>query len=138
MTIILRMGSYSKIINLSESKSCNKFDQTLSIDFTKESYDVTFFLFLKHRNIVSSLSTKNSVFKPFLIAGIVLVIFGIICLWLAQIIQFEEEGEGCRIIGWRFVISGIVSIIVAYLSKYFSYYIWRKIKGSKYDDLYKP
>jgi hypothetical protein len=42
---------------------------------------------------------KSSIFKPFLIAGSVILTFGFICIWTAQVIQPKEEGEGFAIIG---------------------------------------
>ena len=97
---------------------------------------------------LSDKKNNNTVFKPFLTAGIIIIIFGGICIWIAEIIGLQEEGEGFRIIGWRFIIGGIVTISIGYLLKHFNYiykyslYLWRKFgykrKRSKYDDLYKP
>jgi fucose permease len=91
---------------------------------------------------------KSSIFKPFLIAGSVILTFGFICIWTAQVIQPKEEGEGFAIIGWRFVVGGIVSILIGVISRnfghitknfaYIRYRLGRKSKGHKYDELYKP
>lgn len=91
---------------------------------------------------------NNTIFKPFLTAGIIITVFGGICIWIAQIIELKEEGEGFSIIGWRFIIGGIILISLGYFLRHFNYiykyslYLWRKFgykrKRSKYDDLYKP
>jgi len=44
---------------------------------------------------------KSSIFKPFLIAVSVILTFGFIRIWTAQVIQAKGEGEGFAIIGWR-------------------------------------
>ena len=95
-----------------------------------------------------TLSSKNAIFKPFLTAGIIIVVFGVICIWIAEIIGLQEEAEGFRIIGWRFIIGGIVSISLGFIIRHFSFiykhllFFWNiygyKRKRSKYDDLYKP
>jgi hypothetical protein len=95
-----------------------------------------------------TLSSKNTIFKPFLTAGIIIVFFGGICIWIAEIIGLQEEGEGFRIIGWRFIIGGIVSISLGLIIRHFEFiykhllFFWNtygyKRKRSKYDDLYKP
>ena len=56
-----------------------------------------------------SFSERNTIFKPILAAGIIIIVFGGICLWISQIIQLKEEGEGFIIIGVRFIIGGIGS-----------------------------
>jgi hypothetical protein len=91
---------------------------------------------------------KSSIFKPFMIAGGVILTFGFICIWIAQVIQLKEEGEGFAIIGWRFVVGGIVSILIGVISRnsgyiaknfdYIRYRLGRKSRGHKYDELYKP
>jgi hypothetical protein len=83
-----------------------------------------------------------------MIAGGVILTFGFICIWVAQVIQLKEEGEGFAIIGWRFVVGGIVSILIGvisrnsgYIAKNFDYIrhrLGRKSRGHKYDELYKP
>ena len=60
-----------------------------------------------------------TLFRPFLVAGIILVAFGIFCIWIGtSIISLQEEGEGFKIIGIRFLVGGIISIILGYISKY--------------------
>jgi hypothetical protein len=91
---------------------------------------------------------QTTIFKPFLMAGIIIIVFGGICIWISGIIGLKEEGEGFRIIGWRFIIGGIVSIALAYIFRNFGYiykhlaYFWRTFrdrrKRNKYDDWYKP
>jgi hypothetical protein len=93
-------------------------------------------------------NNKNTISKPFLTAGIIIITFGGICIWISEIIGLQEEGEGFRIIGWRFIIGGIVSISLGFILRHFAYiykhllYFWRtfgyKRKRSRYDDLYKP
>ena len=95
-----------------------------------------------------TLNDKNSLIKPFLTAGIIIISFGIICVWIAGIIGLQEEGEGFRIIGWRFVIGGAVSISIGFILKNFRYIyghlsyfymlIVRKLKRTQHDDLFKP
>jgi len=61
-----------------------------------------------------------------------------------------EEGEGFMIIGFRFLISWLISIVIAYIAKYFAFisayikYISNQIhyrrnpKENKFRDWYKP
>ena len=58
-------------------------------------------------------------FRPFLMAGIILVAFGLICIWIGtSVISLVEEGEGFKIIGLRFLIGGIVSIVIGFIAKH--------------------
>lgn len=46
---------------------------------------------------------SSKLFKPLLVAGIILVAFGLICIWIGtSVISLKEEGEGFRIIGLGF------------------------------------
>ena len=37
----------------------------------------------------------TTLFRPFLVAGIILVAFGIFCIWIGtSVISLQEEGEG--------------------------------------------
>jgi|SoiMetStandDraft_2_1073263.scaffolds.fasta_scaffold02752_2 hypothetical protein len=96
-------------------------------------------------------STKSSIlFRPLLVAGIIIIAFGIMCIGIGAILDLEEESAGFTIIGWRFLISGIVSIIFAYIAKYsefisfYARYIlkqlkyWRNPKENRFNDWYKP
>src|SRR5918911_4467709 len=95
-----------------------------------------------------TLNDKNPLFKPFLTAGIIIISFGIICIWIAGVIGLQEEGEGFRIIGWRFLIGGAISISIGLILKnfryiyghlsYFCMLIIRKLKRAQHDDLFKP
>ncbi|HZA08083.1 MAG TPA: hypothetical protein VE619_10295 [Nitrososphaeraceae archaeon] len=96
-----------------------------------------------------ALRDQDALLKPFLTAGIIILIFGIVCIWVAGAIGLPEEGEGFRIIGWRFIIGGLVSISIGFVLKNFRYiygylhYFWimivRKLKRSnRQDDLFKP
>jgi hypothetical protein len=94
-----------------------------------------------------SLNNNNTFFKSFLIAGIIILVFGGICISIAEIIGLQAEGEGFRIIGWRFVIGGLVSICIGFIIRHFTtiykflQYYSRRFgirRRSKYDDLYKP
>jgi hypothetical protein len=58
-------------------------------------------------------------FKPFLAAGIILVAFGLICIWIGTgVISLKEEDEGFKIIGIRFLIGGIVSVVIGFIAKH--------------------
>ena len=95
-----------------------------------------------------TLNDKKSLFRPFLTAGIIIVAFGIVCLWVAGAIGLQEEGEGFRIIGWRFIIGGAISISIGFVLKNYRYiyghfnYFWvlivRRVRRSQHDDLFKP
>ena len=91
-----------------------------------------------------------TLFRPFLTAGIIIISFGVICVWIgsttAIISSPKEELDGFRIIGWRFLIGGIILIALAYTLKYFMTikYLWkqlqykRKPEQDKYSDWNKP
>jgi hypothetical protein len=96
-------------------------------------------------------STKSrTLFRPLLVAGIIIIALGITCIGIGAALDLEEESAGFTIIGWRFLISGIVSIIFAYIAKYFefiSFYArytlkqlknWRNPKENRFNDWHKP
>src|SRR5438093_4326636 len=94
-----------------------------------------------------SVNESTKLFKPFIAAGIILVAFGILCIWVgSHIITLKEEGEGFKIIGIRFLIGGIVSIVIGFIAKHHMLikYLLRQVaykRRSKEDsssDLYKP
>jgi membrane-bound ClpP family serine protease len=59
-------------------------------------------------------------FKPLLVAGMIIGAIGIICIWIGtSIISPKEEGDGFKIIGIRFLISSMVSIGLSFIAKYF-------------------
>jgi hypothetical protein len=96
----------------------------------------------------NSVLRSNLLFRPLLTAGIIIVSFGIVCIWIGSSIDLKEEGEGFMIIGFRFLISGLISI--AYIAKYFAFisaylryisnqiYYRRNPKENKFKDWYKP
>jgi hypothetical protein len=62
---------------------------------------------------------STTLFRPFLVAGIILVSFGIFCIWIGtSVISLQEEGEGFKIIGIRFLIGGLISIILGFIARY--------------------
>src|SRR6476660_4706235 len=88
-----------------------------------------------------------TLFRPLFVAGIIIVAFGIFCIWIGiSVISLQEEGEGFKIIGTRFLIGGIISIILAFIAKHhlfikyllkqFSYK--RRPEDDKRSDWYKP
>jgi hypothetical protein len=86
-------------------------------------------------------------FRPFLMAGIILVAFGLICIWIGtSVISLVEEGEGFKIIGLRFLIGGIVSIVIGFIAKHHVLirYLIRQVffKGNRTEgsrpDWYRP
>jgi hypothetical protein len=99
---------------------------------------------------MKSSSNSRILFRPLLAAGIIIIAFGMTCIWVGSTLNLKEEGAGFVIIGWRFLISGLVSIVLAYVAKNFelisSYtrYILKQIryrrnpKENRFDDWYKP
>jgi hypothetical protein len=85
-------------------------------------------------------------FRPFVVAGTILVTFGIVCIWIgSSIILLQEEGDGFRIIGLRFLIGGLISIAIGFIEKYYLLlrYLVRqasnRVKPPKNNsDYYKP
>ena len=88
-------------------------------------------------------------FKPILTAGIIIIVFGFICVWIGStttIISLKEELDGFRIIGIRFLIGGAILITIAYLMKYFMIIKYllkqlqykRRPEENKFSDWYKP
>ena len=98
----------------------------------------------------NSILRSNLLFRPLLMAGIIIVSFGIVCIWIGSSIDLKEEGEGFMIIGFRFLISGLITIVIAYIAKYFAFtsaylkyisnqiYYRRNPKENKFKDWYKP
>ena len=61
----------------------------------------------------------TTLFRPLLVAGIIIVAFGIFCIWIGtDVISLQEGGEGFKIIGTRFLIGGIISIILGFVAKH--------------------
>ena len=94
-----------------------------------------------------SIREPTTLFRPFIVAGIILVAFGIFCMWIgASVISLQEEGEGFKIIGTRFLIGGIISIILGLIAKYHLLikYLLRQFSNKrrsqedKRSDWYKP
>ncbi|MFI5424280.1 MAG: hypothetical protein ACHQXG_05780 [Nitrososphaerales archaeon] len=87
------------------------------------------------------------IFKPLFAAGMILVAFGIFCIWIGtSVISLKEEGEGFMIIGIRFLIGGIVSITLGFLAKYYEFIKYflkhisykRRHEDDERSDWYKP
>ena len=94
-----------------------------------------------------SSSELAMLFKPLLAAGIIILAFGIICIWIGtSVISFKEEGDGFKIIGARFLVGAAVSIGLGFLAKYFMLikYIFRQFRykrkpeEDKYSGWHKP
>ena len=94
---------------------------------------------------------QDLLFKPLIVAGLVIVSFSLACLWIANMALPEDESEGFRIIGYRFLVGGIISIIIGFVSKhyYFLYnygrLYWNQLpfrrggkNASRFSDWYKP
>jgi hypothetical protein len=99
---------------------------------------------------MNSSTNLRILFRPLLVAGIIIIAFGITCIWIGASLNLKEESAGFTIIGWRFLISGIVSTILAYIAKYFEFISfhtryalkqirhWRNPKENRFNDWYKP
>ncbi|MGC1927481.1 MAG: hypothetical protein WA667_00780 [Candidatus Nitrosopolaris sp.] len=94
-----------------------------------------------------STSESTILFKPLLAAGIIVVAFGIICIWIGKsVISLKEEGDGFTIIGIRFLAGGFVSISLGFIAKYYMFikYIFRELSykrkpgENKFSDWYRP
>ncbi|MGA6990150.1 MAG: hypothetical protein WBX81_07025 [Nitrososphaeraceae archaeon] len=94
---------------------------------------------------------QDLLFKPLIGAGIVIVTFSLVCLWIANMALPQEESEGFRIIGYRFLVGGIISIVIGCVSKHYHYlynygkYYWNQLpfrrggkNSSRFSDWYKP
>jgi hypothetical protein len=93
-----------------------------------------------------SISEYTTLFRPLLAAGIIVVAFGVICIWVWNSVVSPGEGEGFKIIGIRFLIGGLFSITLAFIAKYFlliKYLLNRisykgKLREDKFSDWHKP
>ena len=94
---------------------------------------------------------QDLLFKPLIVAGIVIVTFSLACLWIANMVVPQLESEGFKIIGYRFLIGGIISIVIGFVSKHYSLlynysrFYWNQLpfrrggkNASKFSDWYKP
>jgi uncharacterized membrane protein (DUF106 family) len=82
-----------------------------------------------------------------MVAGIIILAFGIICIWIGtSVISLKEEGDGFKIIGTRFLVGAAVSIGLGFLAKYFTLisYILRQLlqkrkpEEDKYSGWHRP
>ena len=95
---------------------------------------------------MSKSSQYTTLFRPLLAAGIIVVAFGVICIWIWTSVVSPEEGEGFKIIGIRFLIGGLFSITLAFVAKYsllIKYLLKRisyrgKPREDKFSDWHKP
>ena len=95
----------------------------------------------------NSPSESAALFKPLLTAGIIILAFGVVCIWIeTSVISLKEEGDGFKIIGTRFLVGAAVSIGLGFLAKYFTVvkYVLRQLlykrkpEEDKYSDWYRP
>jgi hypothetical protein len=95
-------------------------------------------------------TSSRILFRPLMVAGIIIVAFGVTCIWVGSAIELKEEGAGFTIIGWRFLVSGLVAILFAYIAKYFEFvsghlkFMLKQIRyrtnprKNRFSDWYKP
>jgi hypothetical protein len=94
---------------------------------------------------------QDLLFKPLVVAGLVIVTFSLACFWIANVTLAQEESEGFRLVGYRFLVGGIISIVIGFISKYYDIlynygrFYWNQLpfkKGgknaSRFSDWYKP
>jgi multisubunit Na+/H+ antiporter MnhB subunit len=94
---------------------------------------------------------QDLLFKPLIIAGLVIVTFSLVCLWIAYMALPQQESEGFKIIGYRFLIGGIISIVIGFVSKHYSLlynysrFYWNQLpfrigrkNTNKFSDWYRP
>jgi hypothetical protein len=94
---------------------------------------------------------QDLLFKPLIVAGLVIIAFSFACLRIANMALPQEDSEGFQIIGYRFLIGGIVSIVIGFVSKhyYFLYhygrFYWNQLpfrrrgkNANRYSDWYAP
>jgi hypothetical protein len=94
---------------------------------------------------------QDLLFKPLIVAGLVIVTFSLACLWIANMVLPQQESEGFKIIGYRFLIGGILSIVIGFVSKHYSLlyncsrFYWNQLpfrrgrkNASKFSDWYRP
>ena len=94
---------------------------------------------------------QDLLFKPLIVAGLMIVTFSLACLWIANMALPENESEGFRIIGYRFLVGGIISIVIGFVSKHYYFlcnygrFYWNQLpfrrggkNASRFSDWYKP
>jgi hypothetical protein len=94
---------------------------------------------------------QDLLFRPLVFAGLVIVAFSISCFSIANMDQLQEESEGFQVIGYRFLVGGIVSIGLGFISKHYyslsehGKFLWNqspfhrgKKRRSKFSDWYIP
>ena len=94
---------------------------------------------------------QDLLYKPLIVAGLVIIAFSLACLWIANMALPKEESEGFQIIGYRFLIGGLVSIVVSFVSKYYyslydcGRFYWNQLPfrksgqdANRYSDWYAP
>jgi hypothetical protein len=89
-------------------------------------------------------SESAGLFRPLLVAGIIILAFGVTCIWIGT--SLNEEGEGFKIIGIRFLVGAAISIGLGFLAKYFTlikyilrqFIYKRKPEEDKFSGWYRP
>lgn len=95
---------------------------------------------------------QDLLFRPLVVAGLVIVAFSISCFSIANMEQLKQESEGFQVIGYRFLVGGIVSIALGFISKHYyslaghGKFLWNqkspfhrgKKRSSKSSDWYIP
>ena len=86
-------------------------------------------------------------FKPLVVAGMIILVFGVTCAIIGtRFISAEDGGDGFVIIGFRFIIGGMVSAGLGFIAKYFLLlkFILRRVtykrrpNEDKYSDWSRP
>jgi hypothetical protein len=95
---------------------------------------------------------QDLLFKPLVVAGLVIAMFSFSCFWIANLAQLKQESDGFKTIGYRFLLGGIISIIIGFVSKYYyslsahGRHFWNQRlykrgggkSTSKFSDWYRP
>lgn len=66
-----------------------------------------------------SISGYTTLVRPLLAAGVIVVAFIVICIWIWSSAVSPGEGEAFKTIGIRFLVGGLFSITLAFVAKYF-------------------
>lgn len=59
-----------------------------------------------------SISGYATLVRPLLAAGIIVVAFGVICIWIWTSVVSPGEGEAFKIIGIRFLVGGLFRLLL--------------------------